>query len=64
MRDKKIYLGDGVYAWDDGFHIVLEADNDAGKRIYLDEKVIESLWIMLKAKRGPLLKELLRWMPE
>lgn len=41
---KKEYLGDGVYADFDGFHIVLTAnDGDSDNTIYLDETVMSGL---------------------
>ncbi len=38
---EKVYLGDGVYAQYDGFHIVLTAENgiSATDRIYFDPEV-------------------------
>ena len=37
---KKLYLGDGVYASYDGYHVVLEAHD---MRIFLDPHVLEAL---------------------
>lgn len=43
-KSKKQYLGDGVYAWCDGWHVVVEADNENGSnRIYLDTSVLAAL---------------------
>jgi len=42
MTLEKVYLGDGVYAWYDGYHIVLSTDPSI--TIYLDSHV----WAQLK----------------
>jgi len=41
----KEYLGDGVYADDDGFHVVLTTEDGIGvsNRIYLDPVVLQNL---------------------
>lgn len=44
MRDEKdVYIGDSVYATNDGFHLVLYTDNGMGRdqKIYLDHGVFE-----------------------
>lgn len=41
MNEDKTYLGDGVYASNDGFHIILKTDG--ASPIYLDGEVITSL---------------------
>lgn len=44
---EKVYIGDGVYAYWDGYHLVLETDNGQN-RIYLDSSVRNALRDMLK----------------
>lgn len=43
----KIYLGDGVYATNDGFHVVIATENygqpNPTNTIYLEDKVFECL---------------------
>lgn len=45
MEKKKEYLGDGVYAEFDGYHIVLKANDPKFPTdiIYLDEHVLRAL---------------------
>jgi hypothetical protein len=45
MKNGKVYLGDGVYASWDGYHIVLTTENgiETTNTIYLDSSVIEAL---------------------
>lgn len=45
MDKNKDYLGDGVYASDDGYHIILETSNGVSttNQIYLESNVIQSL---------------------
>ena len=38
--NKPIYLGDGVYADYDGYHIVLHVNSYPNPAIYLEDKVI------------------------
>lgn len=54
----KEYLGDGVYADTNGFHIILTTSNgiEITNRIYLEAEVIEALLRYLKAmkeRHGP-----------
>lgn len=46
----KAYLGDGVYASDDGYHIVLEAGEN--HRIFLDGEVRVSLFKYIAKGKG------------
>lgn len=41
----KSYLGDGLYAAFDGFHIILTAENgiEISNQVYLEDQVFESL---------------------
>jgi hypothetical protein len=41
--DNPIYLGDGVYASFDGYHVVLTANIPTTDTIYLDSHVAEAL---------------------
>lgn len=51
MTDK-IYLGDGVYAYFDGFHIVLTATSRGQENIiFLDSSIVKSLEVYIKAMR-------------
>ena len=47
MNGKKIYLGDSVYADNDGYHIILTTENglpsDPSNKIALEPGVIEAL---------------------
>ena len=45
MSEKKVYLGDSVYAAFDGFHIVLTTDNGhrPSNKIALEDTVIKAL---------------------
>jgi hypothetical protein len=44
MKNGKVYLGDGVYASWDGYHIVLTTENiETTNTIYLDSFVIKAL---------------------
>lgn len=47
MLDKKVYLGDSVYATFDGYHIVLTTENgvpgDPSNRIALEPTVLRNL---------------------
>lgn len=47
---KKTYLGDSVYAVDDGMHIVLTTENGFGptNTILLDSQVINALMMLLE----------------
>lgn len=51
---KKTYLGDSVYAVDDGFHVVLTTDNGLGpsNEIYLESNVIINLIMFIEESRG------------
>lgn len=58
-RDKHAYLGDGVYAEWDGYHITLRTgdhrDSHCDNKVYLDNSVINSFWEFCKKhleKRG------------
>lgn len=43
-EDETRYIGDGVYASFDGYHVILTADRRDGKHvIYLDPQVLRSL---------------------
>lgn len=47
MRNKKVYLGDSVYAFYDGYHIVLTTENglysDPSNTIALESSVLNKL---------------------
>lgn len=46
---EKTYLGDGVYAYFDGFHIVLETNRGSHiDQIYLEDSVINSLFKLVE----------------
>ena len=47
-----IYLGDGVYASFDGYHIVLTANIPTTDTIYLDSHVAEALVEYINKLRG------------
>lgn len=50
---KKTYLYDGVYAADDGEHIVLTAERQRGTSIiYLDGRTISLLFEFIEKSRG------------
>lgn len=44
ITDKSQYLGDGVYIYSDGYHLILETD----VKIYLDSQVRHALYEILK----------------
>jgi hypothetical protein len=50
---KKIYLGDGVYADTDGYHIILTTEDGYHQtnKIYLDDEVIDALQSFIKKVR-------------
>jgi len=52
--NNRTYLGDSVYASNDGFHIILCTDNGLGPQniIYLDDTVIESLLRYIDRLKG------------
>jgi len=41
--DSRIYLGDGVYVYSDGYGLWLEANMPTTDRIYLEARIFESL---------------------
>ena len=45
MSGGKTYLGDGLYASFDGFHVVLTAENgiSVSNTVYLDDHVLDAL---------------------
>lgn len=47
---EKTYLGDGLYVWDDGYHICLGATNglEWTNTVYLDDQVLDALKRYLK----------------
>ena len=45
MEYQKIYIGDGVYATSDGFHLILETED---QRIFLDTGARDALRMILK----------------
>lgn len=54
---KKVYIGDGVYAWDDGMHIVLETRRSGDRHptldmVYLEPEVISELMAFIERARG------------
>lgn len=51
---EKLYIGDGVYAADDGYHIVLTTENGLGiqNTVYLDSSVLQSLMNYIELARG------------
>lgn len=51
MSNKKAYLGDGVYADHDGYHIILTTENgiETTNTIYLDSQVLNSLLKLIEA---------------
>lgn len=51
MSKKPEYLGDSVYALDDGYHVVLSA-NDGDETIYLEERVVDAFLRFLEKSRG------------
>jgi hypothetical protein len=44
-QQSKAYLGDGVYVWTDGHHIILETSNGVRvtNEVYLDTNVVSEL---------------------
>lgn len=57
----KEYLGDGVYADFDGYHVVLTTENGmhTTNRICLDDEVVEALELYLGRLRGAKIKQAL-----
>lgn len=50
---RETYLGDGVYAYDDGYHIVLRTDRGGSAHwIALDADVIASLFMFIGVARS------------
>lgn len=49
MTPSKTYLADGVYADDDGCHVILTTD---GNTIYLDTQVLSELFSYIEKARG------------
>lgn len=53
MKARETYLGDGLYASDDGFMVTLRAPRDGGDHwVGLEPEVIESLLRLLEKSRG------------
>lgn len=53
MTNKKEYLGDGVYAENDDYHIILSTDREGRtERIYLDDYVYEALIAFVNREKG------------
>lgn len=50
--DNPIYLGGGVYASFDGYHVVLTANIPTTDTIYLDSHVVEALIEYINKLRG------------
>lgn len=50
---EKVYLGDGVYAWYNGYAIVLTAENgiENTDAIYLEPSTLESLKAYIESLR-------------
>jgi hypothetical protein len=50
MDGKPVYLGDGVYAYFDGYHIVIYTHNGIEKtnEIFMDDTVVEALEALIK----------------
>ncbi len=53
MNSKETYLGDGLYAVYDGYHIELRAHdmNNPTDRVYLDDKVLANFEQFVKSIR-------------
>lgn len=50
---QKAYLGDGVYAADNGWEILIETERENGRSyIYLDDAVLDSLLRLVERTRG------------
>lgn len=56
LGTENIYIGDGVYASIDGYHVILSTERDGRtEKIYMDEKVLsnfENYIKYLKEKNG------------
>lgn len=54
MSDKKVYLGDAVYAHYDGYHVVLTTEDGivVSNTIYLEPSVIEALRLFVASVRA------------
>jgi hypothetical protein len=52
--DEKVYLGDGVYAYFDGYGIMLTSENGLAvtNKIYLEQDVLKALTDFNKKVRG------------
>lgn len=50
FQEGTIYLGDGLYAFDDGFHVEIFSHDGYSKqdRVFLDDDVLESLMVWLR----------------
>jgi hypothetical protein len=52
-RKGETYLGDGLYASDDGLHIILRTERDTGEHwVGLDPEVLLSLFRFIERTRG------------
>jgi len=51
--DSRIYLGDGIYVYSDGYGLWLEANMPTTDRIYLEPNVFEALLRYVKSINKP-----------
>ena len=54
MTPNRTYLGDGVYAWHDGFHYVVETSDGVSttNQIFLEDYVIQGLFRLIEQTTG------------
>lgn len=61
MPKRKDYLGDGVYAVDEGYYIRLEADGDGGMQtIFIEPTVFYNLVEFIKLSIDPDWREIVK----
>lgn len=54
MKSERVYLGDGLYAEDDGFQIGVYANNGIAdySEVFFDPEVLDSFFIFIEKSRG------------
>ena len=54
MTPNRTYLGDGVYAWHDGFHFVLETSDGISttNQIFIEDYVLQGLFRLVEKVHG------------
>jgi hypothetical protein len=53
VSKEKVYIGDGVFASNDGMHVILETERENGINIiYLDDVVLDQLFRYIERIHG------------